>query len=169
MSLLPISRLIARSALTLGGTKILWYRATPCSGRRDDGTPCFDEESGSAWIDCPVCQGVGARYLKAQWIHCVYTDKTNEFEPDGSGGFVRGKKSLSVSPDLHISLLKMNHSSLTLEDGKIAPRILLRDKFVRINPLDGKVQEVLYLESEPNVPVINGGQIYQILNVMSNG
>jgi len=165
MSLLPVSRIIANGALKLGGSTILWYKAQTCPAYRRNGKPCYDNDSGSNWIDCQVCGGTGLAYTKKpRAIKGIYTDNSNEFLPDGNGGFLTGKKTLSLPWDLDISLMK--HRGY-YSDGQMAPREVLKDKFVILSP-EGKVAEVVYLEKDPVKPTINSGTIYQHVEVSNN-
>lgn len=166
MDLFPISSLIADSALQLGGSDIAWYKAIFCPYVRDDGTPCYDETRGSAWIECPVCGGEGVIYASPRFVKGIYTDKSDEFIPDGSGGFIQNHRSLSLPRGLDIRLLKPRNDSTST-------RRLLRDKFILLgrccNP-DGsrEVIETLYLDDDVVNPVINSGHIYQIVGVKNN-
>lgn len=166
MSLLPVSRLIANGALRLGGSYIIWLKAIPCPGLRPGGTPCYDMDSGSYWVDCPVCHGNGMTYAGKRVIRGIYTDNSNQFEPDGAGGLMQGKKTLSLPHELPITLMK--ESGGGFDDGFSSPRKVLRDKFVVLTP-DGKVTETLYMTADPVKPSINSGSIYQIVEVVSNG
>jgi hypothetical protein len=94
----------------------------------------------------------------------IYTDNSNEFMPDGNGGFLQGKKTLSLPSDLDIKLLKPKHRH---KDGKPAPREVLKDKFVILSP-EGKHAETVYLDKDPVKPTINSGTIYQICDVANN-
>lgn len=163
MSLLPISRIIANGALRLGGSTILWYQAQTCPAYRQDGTPCYSTTQGSNWIDCPICRGAGMAYpKKPRAVLGIYTDNSNEFLPDGNGGFLQGKKTLSLPADLDIKLLKPKY-----KNGKPGPREVLKDKFVILSP-EGKHAETVYLEKDPVKPTINSGTIYQIVDVANN-
>ena len=171
MNLFPISSLIADSALALGGSDIAWHKAIFCPYVRDDGSPCYDEDRGSAWIECPVCAGEGVIYAHPKYIKGIYTDKSNEFEQDysaQSGGFIQGHKSLSLPRGLDIRILKPRNS-----DSENSARRLLRDKFQLLGQCcepDGsrEIIETLYLDDDVVNPVINSGQIYQIVRVKNN-
>lgn len=164
MSLLPISRIIANGALRLGGSTILWYKAQTCPAYRADGTPCFDSKRGGNWVDCAVCNGTGMAYTsKPRPVLGIYTDNSNEFLPDGNGGFLQGKKTLSLPHDLDIKLLKPKAHA----NGTAAQREFLRDKFVILSP-EGKHAETVYLDKDPVKPTINSGYIYQICEVANN-
>lgn len=165
MDLFPVSNLLADSALQMGGTDIMWHKAIFCPYVRPDGTPCYDEKRGSPWIECPICGGTGVVYASPQQIKAIYTDNSNRYYPDGAGGFMQGDKTLSVSRNLDISMLKARDTN--------DARRLLRDKFEVLgrccNP-DGtrEVKEVLYLDQDPTEPTINSGTIYQIVPVANN-
>lgn len=161
--LYPVSHMVADSALLMGGSNILWYRAEFCPYIREDGRPCFDEKSGNAYIECPVCVGKGTVWGQPRSIRGVYTDKSNEFIPDGMGGFMKGRKTLSLSPNLPIKLLKHR-------DEKVARR-LLRDKFILLErDCHGRMKhkETVFAAADPVKPTINSGTIYLILEVETN-
>lgn len=165
MNLFPISSLIADSALALGGSDISWHKAIFCPYVRDDGSPCYDEDRGSPWIECPICHGEGVIYASPKYVKGIYTDKSNEFLPDESGGFIQGHKSLSLPRGLDIKLLKPRNSTDS--------RRLLRDKFQLLGQCcqpDGsrEIVETLYLDDDVVTPVINSGRIYQIVRVKNN-
>lgn len=159
--LLGISRMIANSALNLGGSRIAWQRAKLCPATRPNGSPCFDEDSGSAYIDCPVCRGNGTVYDRAVVFNGVYTDNSNRFEFDETGGLVQGKKTLSIPHHIPITIMKERASDEL--DGYIARRIA-RDRFTILSP-DNKPVEVLFLMQEAVDPFINSGVIYRIVEV----
>ena len=163
MSLLPVARIVANGALRLGGSQILWYKAIPCPNRRPDGSPCYDEDAGSNWVDCSVCRGQGMTYAQKRPILGIYTDNSNEFVPDGSGGWMQGKKTLSVEAGLPITMMKE-----VMDSFGNGNRLVLKDKFV-IFGVDGRVAEIVYLQSDPIKPTINSGEIYSILEVRGNG
>lgn len=150
----------------MGGSDIAWHKAIFCPYVRSDGSPCYDEMRGSPWIDCPICGGEGAVYAEPVIVKGIYTDKSDEFIPDGSGGFTRNIKSLSLPMGLDIKLLKPRHTAE-------ATRRWLRDKFQLLglycNP-DGsrEVLETFYLDDDVVHPTINSGKIYQIVAVRSN-
>jgi len=160
-----VGKLISESALEMGGSHIAWHKADFCPYVRDDGTPCYDEKRGSAWIECPVCGGTGNIYQSPRYIKGIYTDNSNRFLPDGTGGYMRGEKSLSLPPSLDIRLLKPR--------GSDDSRRILRDKFEILsnecNP-DGsrKVLDIVYLAEDPIKPTVNSGTIYQTVLVQSN-
>jgi hypothetical protein len=166
MDLFPISTLIADSALRLGGSDISWHKAIFCPYVRDDGSPCYDESRGSAWIECPICGGEGVVYASPVFVKGIYTDKSDEFVPDGSGGFIRNVRTLSLPRHLDIKLLKPRSDNTST-------RRFLRDKFLLLgrccNP-DGsrEIIETLYLDDDVINPVINSGYIYQIVRVTNN-
>lgn len=93
----------------------------------------------------------------------IYTDNSNEFLPDGNGGFLQGKKTLSLPHDLDIKLLKPK-GHVTGGPGK---RELLKDKFIILSP-EGRHAETVYLDKDPVKPTINSGYIYQIVEVANN-
>lgn len=163
--LFSISQTVADAALQLGGSDIRWYKAIFCPYVRDNGKPCYDEERGTSYIECPLCGGEGVMYASPRTVRGIYTDNSNNYSPDGSGGFIRGEKSLSLPRDLDIRLLKER-------DSQNARRIL-RDKFellgVGCRP-DGSrvVREVLYLKQDPVIPTINSGEIFQTVQVANN-
>lgn len=166
MNLSRISNLLANQALKVGGSDIRWYKAVFCPNLRDDGTPCYDEIRGSSWKECPVCGGRGTTYASPVYIKAVYTDNSNNWQPDGSGGFIQGRKSLSLPRHLDIRLLKER-------DGVPNPRRLLRDKFELLGPCcDDKgerpTQEVLYLLNDVVKPTIHNQTIYQTAEVGNN-
>lgn len=160
-NLLPLSRRIAMAALRLNGTKIYWQKATMCPARRRDDSPCYDEESGSANINCPVCKGRGSIYAKGEVIYGVYTDNSNQWQQDPSGGFMMGSKTLSLPFWLNIQLLKERGGNAGVS------RRLLRDKFTLLSP-QNKPVEVVYLEQDPTKPIVGSGIIYQIIQVGNN-
>ena len=160
-----ISNLIADSALGLGGSDLAWHQAEFCPYVRDDGTPCYDETRGSPWMECPICGGRGAIYKSPRYNRGIYTDNSNKFFPDGSGGFMRGNKTLSLPRDLPLKLLKSRNT----QDA----RRLLRDKFQLLGPCcnpDGsrEIAETLYMIEDPVKPTINSGTIYQTVIVENN-
>jgi hypothetical protein len=165
MDLFPVSKLIANAAMNFGGSDIGWYKGILCPYVRDDGSPCFDETRGSSWVECPICGGEGTTYAFPKFIKGIYTDKSNEFIPDGSGGFIRGEKTLSVSTALPITLMKPRHTEVA--------RRFIRDKFTLLgkccNP-DGsrEIIEVMYLADDTIKPTVNSGAIYQIIKVQNN-
>lgn len=151
--------------MRLSGTDIRWYKAIPCPYVRPDGSPCYDEKSGSPWIECPICGGNGAIYMSPRSTRGTYTDNSNKFVPDGAGGFIQGKKTLSLSKTLDIHLLKIRNNQ--------GARRVIRDKFELLgkccNP-DGsrEILETLWLEDDPVKPAISSDYIYQIVNVVDN-
>lgn len=165
MDMFPISQLVSDAALRLGGSDIHWYKAIFCPYVKDDGSPCYDESRGSPWIECPVCGGTGVVWASPKYIRGIYTDNSNRYFPDGSGGFMVGDKTLSLPRDLNITLMKPRDSD--------DPRRFLRDKFELLGRCcepDGsrEVLETLYLEEDPVRPAINSGFIYQIVKVKNN-
>lgn len=164
MSLLGVSRLIANSALSLGGSRIAWQRAELCPGVRRNGDPCYSEGSGSSDIDCTICGGYGVLYKKAHLFLGVYTDKSNQFEYDENGGLVAGKKTLSIPFNIPVTILK--NRGTDLGDGFTSRRVA-RDRFTILSP-DNQAVEVLYLKDEAVDPFINSGKIYRILEVENN-
>lgn len=163
--LLPISKIIADTAMSAGGSDIKWYKAIFCPYTRDDGNPCYDESRGSAYIECPVCGGEGVIYASPVYTRGVYVDNSNNYSQDASGGFVKGEKSLALPTDLDIKLLKYRDSQ--------NPRRLLRDKFELLGRCcrpDGsrEVREVFYLKNDPVKPEVSSGSIYQKLEVANN-
>lgn len=165
LDLNPISRLLSSAALELGGSDFHWHKAIFCPYVKDDGSPCYNEDRGSSYIECPVCGGEGVIYASPQVIKGIYSDSSNTYIPDQSGGFVKGEKTISFPPDLDIKLLKERNS----QDA----RRLLRDKFELLGRCctpDGtrEIREVLYLKNEPVKPSINSGEIYQIVEVANN-
>jgi len=163
--LAPISNMVADAALGMGGTDVLWYEPIMCPNVRDDGSPCYDENRGAPWIECPVCGGRGSIYKSPIQFKAIYTDNTNKWYPDGSGGFFKGNKTFSVPRNLDLHMLKER-----LSDNS---RRLLRDKFEVLgrccNP-DGtrEVTETLYAVQDPQKPTINSNTIYQIIEVGGN-
>lgn len=161
-----ISYTIANAALDLGGSDFYWHKAIFCPYVRDNGSPCYDENRGNAYIECPVCGGEGVIYSSPIGVKGIYTDNSNTYTPDGSGGFIKGEKTISFPPDLDIRLLKER-------DSFNSSRRVLRDKFELLgkccNP-DGsrEVKEILYLKNPPVKPAINSGYIYQIVQVGNN-
>ena len=95
-----ISKVLSNAALDLGGSDFYWHKAIFCPYVRDDGSPCYDEDRGSSYIECPVCGGEGVIYASPVMIKGIYSDGSNTFVPDGSGGFVKGEKTISFPPDL---------------------------------------------------------------------
>lgn len=165
MSLLPISVIIANAALNLGGSYIKWERASYCPNIRDNGKPCYDSMSGSSWNECNVCKGRGVIYLKGVIVKGIYTDNSHHFEPDGSGGFIQGERTLSLPLQLKIQLLKPKKGFSS--DGSSTGRRLMRDKFTLLDAR-GRPIEVLYLKDNPQKPTISSGTIYQICPVETN-
>ena len=163
--LFSISQTIADAALQMGGSDIRWYKAIFCPYVRDDGNPCYNEDRGTSYIECPVCGGEGVIYASPRTIRAVYSDNSNNYVQDKSGGFIKGEKTLSLPRDLDVRLLK--------ERDSMNARRLLRDKFellgTQCNP-DGsrKVREVLYLKSNPVIPTVNSGEIFQTVQVSNN-
>lgn len=165
MDLLAISRLLGHSAMQLGGSEIHWYKALFCPYVKSDGSPCYDESRGSAWAECPVCGGRGAIYASPRLVKGIYTDNSNKYLPDGSGGFMQGEKTLSLPHELHITLLKHRSSDNA--------RRFLRDKFELLGRCcnengERDILELLYLKDDPVKPTVSSGHIYQIVNVVDN-
>lgn len=163
-----VARLFADSALLTGGSDIMWHRAQFCPYVRDTGQPCYNEGRGSPWIECPVCKGEGAIYAHPRYFKGIYTDNSNQFFPDGSGGWMEGHKTLSVPRNLDIKLLKPRSG-----EAVNAARRLLRDKFELLGECcepDGsrKIIETMYLEDDTVSPTVNSGTIYKIIKVVSN-
>ena len=163
--LFNISRTIVDGALTMGGSDIRWYKAIFCPYVRDNGSPCYNEERGTSYIECPVCGGEGVIYASPRNIKGIYSDQSNTYVQDKSGGFIKGEKSLSLPADLDIRLLK--------ERDSLNARRLLRDKFELLSnecAPDGtrKIREVLYLKNDPVVPTVNSGKIFQTVQVSNN-
>lgn len=164
--LFPASQMIADAALQLGGSDIRWYKAIFCPYVRDDGSPCYDERRGSAYIECPICGGEGVIYDSPQTIRAIYQDDSNNYIQDRSGGFIKGEKTLSLPPDLDIRLLKERNS-------QNSSRRLLRDKFELLGRCCGpdgsrEVKEVLYLKNDVVKPTVSSGEIYQRAQVSNN-
>lgn len=163
MSLLGISRVIAEAALELGGSYIAWEKAQLCGNLRPSGEPCFSEDSGSSWVDCPVCHGSGVVYSKPQVFKAIYTDNSNRFEYDENGGLVAGKKTLSIPHNIPVSVLKQRYGST---EANTARRVA-RDRFRILSP-EGQVVETVWLESDAVDPFISSGRIYRIVEVSNN-
>lgn len=164
LNLSSIANLIADQAINMGGSDIRWYKAIFCPNVRDNGHPCYDEERGSSWKECPVCGGRGNLYMTPRYIKGVYTDNSNRWNPDGAGGVIQGNKSLSLPRDLNIQLLKERANE---------SRRLLRDKFELIGQCcdengERPVKEVLYLLHDPVKPTIHNGTIYMTVEVGNN-
>jgi hypothetical protein len=165
MNLLPVSRLLANAALSAGGSDMFWHKAIFCPYTRDDGSPCYDESRGVSWIECPICGGEGAVYDNPKLIKGIYSDKSNEFVADSSGGFIRGDKTLSLSPNLGISLMKPRFNDKA--------RRFLRDKFQLLGQCcepDGsrEIVETMYLDDDTVKPTVSSGTIYQVVRVRNN-
>jgi hypothetical protein len=163
--LYPISQTIAQAAMNLGGSEIRWFKAIFCPYVRDDGSPCYDENRGTTYIECPVCGGEGVIYASPRTVRGIYTDNSNRYSPDRSGGFIKGEKSLAMPIELDIKLLKERTSQNS--------RRLLRDKFELLGRCckpDGsrEVREVLYLKNDPVRPEISSGSIFQRVEVANN-
>lgn len=163
--LFSVSKIVSDAALDLGGSEIRWYKAIFCPYVRDDGSPCYDETRGTSYIECPVCGGEGSIYASPRTVRGIYTDNSNRYTQDASGGFVKGEKTLALPRDLDIRLLKERDSQ--------SPRRLLRDKFELLSRdcgSDGKkkVREVLYLKNDPVIPTVNSGEIFQTVEVANN-
>ena len=159
--LLGISRIIANAALQMGGSRIAWQRAKLCPATRPNGDPCYNEDSGSSYVDCPVCRGNGVIYDKPVIFNGVYTDKSNTFEYDENGGLVAGKKTLSIPHNIPVTIMKERSSDM--EDGYSTRRVA-RDRFTLISP-DNVAVETLFLKQEAVDPFINSGVIYRIVEV----
>lgn len=160
-----VAHLFSNQALQLGGSDFRWHKALFCPNVRDDGSPCFDEVRGTSWKECPVCNGTGCLYASPVYIKGIYTDNSNRWQPDGSGGFIKGNKSLSLPRNLDIRLLKDRPNA--------QPRRLLRDKFELLGPCcdsfgQRPVQEVLYALHDPTKPTIQNSTIYIQLEVGNN-
>lgn len=159
-NLFPIAGLIADLALNMGGSYVKFYKAVFCPGKRTDGTPCFKEDSGASWIECPICKGRGAIYRHGIIVPAVYTDNSNRFTPDQNGGMMQGKKTLSLPRNIDAAMLKSRSGSI---DSNTSRRIL-KDKFILLDR-NGTPVEVLYLQADPVIPTINSGEIYKIVEV----
>lgn len=160
-----VSNTIADQAITLGGSDVRWFKAIFCPNTRDDGTPCYDETRGSSWKECPVCGGRGCIYASPVYIKAIYTDQSNRWQPDGSGGFMKGNKTLSVRRNLDIKLLKPRGG----DDG----RRLLRDKFELLGKCcdengERPAKEVLYMLHDVVEPTIHNNTIYKTIEVGTN-
>lgn len=162
MSLLNISRLIANSALKLGGSYIQYYKATFCPGTRDDGSPCFNERTGAPWVECPICEGRGHTYAKPIIFKGVYTDNSNKISYNPEGVLVTGDKTLSIPHYIDAGILKDRVNSTGTGTSRV-----LRDKFVILSP-NGQPVEILYMLHESVDPTINSGDIYKIIAVGNN-
>jgi hypothetical protein len=163
--LYPISQTIAQAAMDLGGSEIRWYKAIFCPYVRDNGKPCYDEDRGTVYIECPICGGEGVIYASPRTVRGIYTDNSNRYSQDRSGGFIKGEKSLALPIELDIRLLKERSSQNA--------RRLLRDKFELLGRCcrpDGsrEVREVLYLKNDPVRPEISSGSIFQRVEVANN-
>jgi len=163
--LFPISQTIANAALELGGSDIKWHKAIFCPYVRDNGSPCYDERRGTSFIECPICGGEGVIYASPRTIKGIYTDNSNKYNKDSSGGFILGEKTLNLPSDLDIRLLKERDSQNS--------RRLLRDKFELLGRCcrpDGsrEIREVLYLKNDPVIPTISSGKIFQTVEVSNN-
>jgi hypothetical protein len=163
--LYPISQTIAQAAMNLGGSDIRWYKAIFCPYVRDDGSPCYDENRGSSYIECPICGGEGVIYASPRTVRGIYTDNSNRVNESRSGIFLKGEKTLVLPIELDIRILKERDSQNA--------RRLLRDKFELLgrccNP-DGsrEVREVLYLKQDSVKPEVSSGSIYQRVEVSNN-
>lgn len=160
-----VSNLVADAALSLGGSDFHWHKAIFCPYVDAEGKACYNEDRGTTNIECPVCGGEGVVYADPVFLRGIYTDNSNKFYPDGSGGFIKGEKTLSLPRHLDLRLLKERNSGNA--------RRLLRDKFELLGPCcreDGtrEIREVLYMKSDPVVPTINSGKIYKIVEVANN-
>lgn len=162
MSLLPISTLIAESALNLGGSYIQFHKATFCTAVRDDGRPCYDERTGSGWVECSHCRGRGHYYEKPIIFKGIYTDNSNQVTYNSEGVVLVGEKSLSIPKWVQTGLLKPRINS----EGAGTHR-LLRDKFVLLST-SGQPVEILYLKHESVNPTVSSGTIYKIIMVENN-
>lgn len=163
--LFPISQVIAQSAMDMGGSDIRWYKAIFCPYVRDDGSPCYDENRGTSYIECPVCGGEGVIYASPRTVRGIYTDNSNRLTESRPGEFIKGEKTLSLPSELEIQLLKSRDSQNA--------RRLLRDRFELLGRCcqpDGsrEVREVLYLKHDPVKPEISSGSIFQKIEVANN-
>jgi hypothetical protein len=163
--LYPISQTIAQAAMDLGGSEIRWFKAIFCPYVRDDGSPCYDENRGTSYIECPVCGGEGVIYASPRTVRAIYSDQSNRLSENRQGEVIRGEKSLALPIDLDIRILKQRDSQNA--------RRLLRDKFELLGRCcrpDGsrEVREVLYLKHDPVKPEISSGSIFQRVDVVNN-
>lgn len=162
MSLFPISELIANSALNLGGSIIEFHKATFCTATRQDGSPCFDERTGSSWVECQQCRGRGHYYAKPVRFKGIYTDNSNQITYNAEGVALIGEKTLSIPAWVPTTLLKPRVAS----NGAGTHRVM-RDKFILLSP-SGQIVDILFLKHESVNPTINSGTIYKIINVENN-
>lgn len=162
----PIARIIAQQALRMGGGFTHWYTSAPCPGRRSDNSACYDPDYGSFWIECPICHGKGITWRHKGVIKTVYTDNSNAITQTPEGSYLLGEKTLSVSPDLGLHILKTRFSA---PSDVPATRVPLMDKFIILDA-QRRPKEVLFLDKsrEPILPSINNGEIYAIVYVKNN-
>lgn len=160
-----VAQNIVKGALMMGGSDASFFKATFCPYVRDDNTPCYDEKSGSPYIECPICGGKGVIYLPPVDVKVIYNDQSNAFQPDKSGGWIKGQKILTFDPTIITPSI--------LKERKDSARRLLRDKFHILGTCcdaygKRKVVELLYVLDEPVLSAVNSGIIVGTVKVGNN-
>jgi hypothetical protein len=165
-NLYSVARNVVKGALMMGGSDANFYKATFCPYVKDDGMPCYDERSGSPYIECPICSGKGVIYLPPIPVKVIYNDQSNPFIADKSGGWIKGQKTLTYDPTvINPDVLK--------ERKEDSARRLLRDRFHLLgNCCDErgkrKVVETLYVLEQPVLSAVNSGIIVGTIKVGNN-
>lgn len=165
MSLSSVASHIAGAALMMGGSDIRWYKSIPCPGLRDDGTPCYREDRGESWVECPICHGLGAAYDAPRMTRGIFSENSDMFMEDSPGGNIEQHATLSLPRNLPITIVKDREGE--------AARRFLRDKFELLGPCcdhNGKrpITRTLYLFDNTVNPTVDGATIYQIVRVSTN-
>lgn len=138
--LYKLSSVIVDRIFLMGGYKALYFSAKRCNFVFPNGVTCFNNDTFSPSIDCPLCKGTGVVYDDPVETTVLAIDQPNNIQRQNEGVFYKDTIKLVVKAELPVKLVK--------HDSNSGRTFVMRDKFSIYTSKDS-LWHTVYVDSEP--------------------
>ncbi len=156
--LYKISSRIVERAFLMGGYKVKYFEAERCNFVFPNGKKCFDENTLSPSVDCPICSGAGVTYKPPIDTLAIAIDRPNKPRRESLGVLYIDSIKLVVKADIPVKIIKFENTN--------GRSFFIRDKFQIYNS-SNKVWHTVYVDSEPK-DVWLAGVLYKSFEAKSH-
>lgn len=124
-----------------GALPCAWERASRCTTPREDGSPCFSEDTHQPNWNCTTCGGLGVTYAPVVLIRALFRGQSRWTSHKSSGEHGLGEAQLTTPVDV--------------EPLYVDERV--RDRFRLLAPADDAAQGRVFYPAAKAVPFVFAG------------